>query len=428
MTQDTAGRPPAPRGAVPTRSRLARRLVAGTVAAGLAGVALVSGAPALGAGPDPSVVRPVACDPNALIAALLLANAGSGGTLSLAPGCTYTLTANQDGNGLPPITRAVSILGNDARLVRAANAAAFRLFEVRAGGDLTLAGLTLSGGSATPATAVDGGAIRIDQGGAGRFTDVTLSGNHAAAQGGAVYNAGSLSLIRCALAGNSSEVDGGAIFNTNVLTIDGSRLERNSSTNGGAITAEGKVTITNSTLTANHAIGGGAIDTRIGPISLTIDQSAISGNTAARSGGAILTTGETFLRHTTVERNTAAQDGGGIFNLQDLVVEDSQISGNTATRAGGGIDNGSVSAQAVVRRSQVTGNTALGTGGVGGGIANQDGTLVVNSSRITDNASTTAPGGVFTTTPVTVDSASTIVRNRPTNCAGSPAPVPNCFG
>ncbi|WP_203917374.1 right-handed parallel beta-helix repeat-containing protein [Rugosimonospora africana] len=431
MTEDTAGRAarsPVPDLTVRARPGLVRGLLAGTVAAGLAGaVALVPGLPAVGAGAGAPVVRSVACDSDALIEALLLANAGSGGTLSLARQCTYTLTVNQDGNGLPPITQAVNILGNDARLVREATAAPFRVFNVRAGGDLTLRGLTVAGGSAA-AAASSGGAIRIEQGGAGTFTDVTFSGNNAQSQGGAVFNAGSLSLVECVLRGNASGLDGGAVFNTDSLTVDRSRLEGNSSTNGGALTAEGKVTIRNSTLAGNHATGGGAIDTRIGPISLTIDQSTISGNSASRSGGAISTTGETYVRHSTVDGNTAGQVGGGIFNLQDLTVEDSRITGNTATTFGGGIDNGTANAQAVIRRSEVSGNTVSDAGGVAGGIGNRDGTLVVNSTRITDNVSTTAPGGVFTTTPVTVDNASTIVRNRPTNCAGSPVPVPNCSG
>ncbi|MEU2156829.1 hypothetical protein ABZ532_17735, partial [Streptomyces sp. NPDC019396] len=46
----------------------------------------------------------VECDPNELIAALVDLNADTGGTLVLAKDCTYTLTANEDENGLPEIT------------------------------------------------------------------------------------------------------------------------------------------------------------------------------------------------------------------------------------------------------------------------------------------------------------------------------------
>ncbi len=53
--------------------------------------------------------RNVRCDPDALILALSLANANNGGSLSLAPRCTYTLTASSGGNGLPTITERITI-------------------------------------------------------------------------------------------------------------------------------------------------------------------------------------------------------------------------------------------------------------------------------------------------------------------------------
>ena len=45
------------------------------------------------------------------------------------------------------------------------------------------------------------------------------------------------------------------------------------------------------------------------------------------------------------------------------------------------------------------------------------------------NFSTLPPGGVFNYGgKVNVDDKSAIKGNRPTNCLGSPSPVPNCFG
>jgi hypothetical protein len=50
----------------------------------------------------------VACAPDALVAAINVANADDGGTLKLAPNCTYALTANQCGNGLSVATFSAS--------------------------------------------------------------------------------------------------------------------------------------------------------------------------------------------------------------------------------------------------------------------------------------------------------------------------------
>ena len=71
--------------------------------------------------------KPIPCDPNALIVGIQRANADGGGTLSLAKKCVYTLTVNDGQNGLPPIAAPVTIVGNDSTIIRAANAASFRI-------------------------------------------------------------------------------------------------------------------------------------------------------------------------------------------------------------------------------------------------------------------------------------------------------------
>ncbi|GAA4979258.1 hypothetical protein [Actinopolymorpha pittospori] len=98
-------------------------------------------------GPGRAVQVP--CDQDELIAALVRADANGGGTLELALACTYALTAHEAGTGLPMITQPITIDGNGSTIVRAGNAADFRIFEVAAGGDLRLRDLTVRGGAAT---------------------------------------------------------------------------------------------------------------------------------------------------------------------------------------------------------------------------------------------------------------------------------------
>ena len=87
-----------------------------------------------------------------LIAAINAANTGSGGTIKLAAGCTYRLTApNNSGqlgpNGLPVITSAITIRGNGATITRRSTAP-FRILEVTGpGGNLTLQHVTITGGN-----------------------------------------------------------------------------------------------------------------------------------------------------------------------------------------------------------------------------------------------------------------------------------------
>ena len=95
-----------------------------------------------------------------LVAAIAAANSAGGGTVNLAPGCTYTLTAVNNtssnpnpmiggsaSNGLPVVTAPVTINGVSATIARNSSAPQFRLFEVDGpSGNLTLQGLTLTGG------------------------------------------------------------------------------------------------------------------------------------------------------------------------------------------------------------------------------------------------------------------------------------------
>jgi hypothetical protein len=102
----------------------------------------------------------VGCGPTRvgdLVAAIASANATAEDDriLLTTPGCTYTLTAldnvTDGGNGLPVVASAASagrltIEGSSATLARDGDAASFRLLLIAAGGDLTLRGLTLTGG------------------------------------------------------------------------------------------------------------------------------------------------------------------------------------------------------------------------------------------------------------------------------------------
>ena len=90
--------------------------------------------------------KQVPCDSDKLIQAITFANNEDGGVLELAKGCTYTLTRNQDGNGLPVITENITLKGEHTTIGREATADYFRILNVGAGGYLTLKGLSIRGG------------------------------------------------------------------------------------------------------------------------------------------------------------------------------------------------------------------------------------------------------------------------------------------
>ncbi|MFF3855863.1 hypothetical protein ACFYWL_22455, partial [Micromonospora sp. NPDC002575] len=167
----------------------------------------------------------VPCNPDGLIAAITRANADNGGTLKLARGCTYTLTANNGpgGSGLPPITQNITINGQDSTLTRAANAAPFRFFDVVSGGHLRLTDVTLTGGEAP-----QGGAIRVASGGAADLEKAKLVDNNAlTGTGGAIDNAGTTTLGHSTVTDNTAVLAGGGINNTGLLTINDSTIAGN---------------------------------------------------------------------------------------------------------------------------------------------------------------------------------------------------------
>jgi hypothetical protein len=74
----------------------------------------------------------VACSESALITAVTAANAAGGGTVTLTPGCTYTLTASHGDDGvngpagLPIVTTPITFEGNANTITRSGTASAFR--------------------------------------------------------------------------------------------------------------------------------------------------------------------------------------------------------------------------------------------------------------------------------------------------------------
>ena len=217
----------------------------------------------------------VACaDVAGLVAAITTANTnGVDDVISLAAGCTYTLTTSDNNafgsNGLPVIVPDgnLTIQGNGATIRRDPASPFFRLLCVSGGGgqgtqtSLTISGLTMSGGDSEG----EGGAIYA------RYTDLlitesTFSSNRSAYSGGAIDTMDANGRISASTFSANSAREGGAV----AITVD----------------------------------GGGTID---------IINSTFSGNLAIDDGGAIYDTGGlTSLTHSTIAGNTSDSDSDGI--------------------------------------------------------------------------------------------------------------------
>ncbi|MEU6217321.1 hypothetical protein ABZ845_07340 [Streptomyces sp. NPDC047022] len=382
-----------------------------TTLSGVAALAMivvngVSAAPAVAGGGSGNGIS-VPCDTAALINAIATAPAGS--TLVLARHCTYHLTTAFSGDdGLPPIDRQLTIEGRDATIVRDGVAAgAFRIFHVTSTGDLRLDDITIRGGNEP----LDGGGILVDGGGMLKLHDATLDNNHADQRGGgvAVESGATAYITRSRFTFNNAGNTGGGLQSNGTVTTDGVEFFRNFAVNhGGAIDHDtGDAVYRNTTLKNNVIAGDGA--------GIDIDSGTVQ-----------------FINSKILDNTTTEDQGGGIWNQASLTLIKTEVSGNVVGGSdgkGGGIYN-TVAGTLVLRDSKVDRNSANGSGtSQGGGIYNNNtsGSVTLDRSEVNNNASTVAPGGVWTDTQFVVN-RSEIRRNIPTNCDGSPVIVTGCVG
>ena len=243
-----------------------------------------------------------------------------GGRITLAPHCTYTLTApdNPD-DGLPEITGNVTISGRDTTIRRASNATQdFRIFHVPPRGTrtLTLNSLTISGGSLSDSS------------------------------GGGIWNSGTLNLNRTVIKGNHARTSGGIHNIGGQLNLNRSTVERNTATlNGGGILngrnqildIPGTVNMKGGSLRKNRALndGGGGLENLRSTANL--NSVSVTGNTAPRGGGINQFAGTLDLKSTTLSDNIAVTGGGLRNSFSTATLVRSQVTRNTAITAGGGI-------------------------------------------------------------------------------------------
>jgi hypothetical protein len=406
------------------------------VKAGLGGGAALLLAGFLAAAPAQASTG-VPCSSAALITAITAANTSGGGTINLAPGCTYKLaTANNTNamlgdNGLPVISSRITI--NGFRTTIAGNNTSFRIFFVSSTGNLTLQGLTITGGN-TPGP---GGGIFNLQGtltlNHTKVTGNTSAGGMMSAGGGLASGtlgtgpSGTATLNFSQVTGNTTSGSAGGILNhAGTLTLNASQVNGNTAAGGGGGIASGtggtggpassQLVLNFSQVNRNTSNGGpmaGAGGISNGGTA-TINGSQIAGNTApGAAGGGILNHGIMTIKLSTVTGNSVPADssgdqgmGGGIANINLVQVAPGAVNGGVLT----------------ITLSQIRGNTASG---IGGGIveatitttgASAGGPLTLNLSQVTGNTAAQG-GGIYAIpgSPVTLK-VTLIAKNHPDNC------------
>lgn len=295
-----------------------------------------------------------------------------------------------------------------------------------------------------------GGAIYNNIAGVIKVDGITAISGNKAQDGGAIYNNGTIELKGSPNFIDNEAIDtgeddyregmGGAIFNAGDMTMENGVFTGNKAISGSAIWSEGNLTDTNSHYYSNHATAAGTIihKQQIGKAlsTLTLNNPAITDNTADQSGGGIYDSGyvivnggsivgneakgaggaiycmplanttvapKLYLYGTTISSNIASIDGGAIYcheyipgnmilNLMDVY-----ISGNEAGENGGAIYSvGPVTIQFDLdpnpNDSTEIYNNIAGING-GGIFLGGQGCLNTNHGKITDNTARIGKGG-----------------------------------
>jgi Right handed beta helix region len=162
------------------------------------------------------------------------------------------------------------------------------------------------------------------QDGSGLFTaqNLTITGGHAAGNGGGIFAAGPLTLQSTTISGNRANAAGGGIAAQGLIALTNSTVDSNVSSGvGGGISigpASPGATVTDSTI-SNNVGGGIATVPNAEQVSVTAVNSTITGNTNGGSslGSGIFSGGSTTLVYTTVARNVA----GNFGNIDTVTLE-----------------------------------------------------------------------------------------------------------
>lgn len=274
---------------------------------------------------------------NSLRLAICYANANAGDHIINLSTTTYTLTlagSTEDGNATGDLDinigagNTLTINGNGATISANNNSNVGRVFHILSG-IVVFNNVTITGGNSTGRGAgiyVVGNDVNLS------LNNSTISNNtstydpgngYGGGAGGIDNNGGIVTLTNCTVSGNQGRRNGGGIY-----TIDGTLQIY-------------KSTITNNRATlANNGFGGG-IYVREGG-SAYLENSTISGNTAARTGGGIfafsLSSSQSLTLHSCTVVNNSANYGGGISRWDTAgyesitpILTNTIIANNTAT-------------------------------------------------------------------------------------------------
>eukprot|EP00898_Chlorokybus_atmophyticus_P002948 jgi/Chlat1/3654/Chrsp238S03635 len=277
--------------------------------------------------------------------------------------------------------------------------------------------LTVRSGSNGTASLVGdfrGVMLLVDTGGELLMSTVDVSNGDARGSNSPVVVQGVASFVRCKFYSNKAAASGGAIHNAGTLTL--SQLctrdeEFLLQGQGGALYDEGEAIITDCTFNGNSADAtGGSISSTV---SLTLTGSTFSNNEAVSdSGGALEILGHLVAENCTFDSNTASNYGGHIITQEGAAL----TARNCNFSSGYAYDGGAVelNSNATFENCHFNGNAA---DDIGGAIDQYVGYMTLRECRFVGNSAILAGGAISSAQPGFI-ADSVFVRNLATDSEG----------
>lgn len=239
------------------------------------------------------------------------------------------------------------------------------------------------------------------------INDSAISLNTASNRGGGIYYGTTdltVELSGSDITDNLASTGGGIWSDINIVTIltDCDLVDNDANNdNGGGIWYghSGILTLNNCNIIGNQARGnnrGGGIYSGVGgsnySTSVAVNGCTFSGNSGQYGGGIYLEDSILSINDSVLSDNTATYDGGGLCLVDVLLmVESSELSYNIAEYGGGGIW---VDSTVDANNCKIAGNSAEGGAFCsGGGFYNENSTIKLTNSIITENSADGFGGG-----------------------------------
>ncbi|TVR76030.1 MAG: HYR domain-containing protein [Sphaerobacteraceae bacterium] len=270
-----------------------------------------------------------------------------------------------------------TILSGDIGIANDADDNAYTVVTIEEDTEVTIDGVTITGGNADSSTADNRGPER---------------------NGGGVYSSGSLTLTNVVISGNSADDGrgGGVFVPTGSTTVVGSRLEFNrAGRGGGAGVWGGELEINDSSISDNEVdFDGGGLTVQTG-FAKVVDSGFVD-NQASNGGAIHLGSSQATVEITgsLISENEAKGNNGGGVRMDGgkLEITDSTVTENYAERTGGGLSLGSGTVK--ITESIVSQNSAIENGG---GVSSRIGiseneTLSISDSTLDDNQAALGAG------------------------------------